>query len=264
MPSSTSSLCCIAQGVYWGDASLANTLVKFLKVEIPYVGKRTELKAFLAYAETVEIHDSISDSMREADVQFFLESMDWINEDLHASGILRDELATAQDKAYIHTQYKKMYALSIRARSFEKTISLNIGAYLGPVRDPIYFQTLEKHIAEHKWYMSERQKAEVRFADAAQDWLRTVFVPVCELFQQEGVLRFFPDKTASELYVEIMTHKYYLGLTNRKDIGIVHAIRDYAEHFGHEPPLSSFWRNLGEKMREVLGLGGNVILGVLE
>lgn len=31
--------------------------------------------------------------------------------------------------------------------------------------------------------------------EAAQDWLHNVFVPVCELFKQEGVLDFFPGKS---------------------------------------------------------------------
>lgn len=251
-------------GVYWGDASLANTLVKFLKVEIPYVGKRTELKAFLADAETVEIHESISDSLREADIQFFLESIDWINEDLRASGMIRDPLATAQDKAYIETHYEKMFALAVRAKGFEKSSGLNIGAYLGPVRDPIYFDTLEKHIAEHKWYISERRRAEVSFTEASRDWLENVFVPICELFQREGVLRFFPGKTASELYVEIMTHKYYLGISTGNDVGIQFAMHDYADHFGLEPPLFSFWKNLTEQMKKILGLGGRAVLGFTE
>lgn len=187
-----------SRGVYWGDASLANTLVKFLKVEIPYVGKRTELKAFLADAETVEIHDSLLDSMRIADLQFFLESMDWINEDLRASGVLRDELATGQDKAYLQTQYEKMYTLALRQRTFEKASTLNIGAYLGAVCDPIYFET----------------------------------------------------------------HEYYLSQAEGKDVGIIRAMRAYASQFGTGEHWESFWNQLANKLRDLLGVSGRTLLGV--
>ncbi|MCI0697283.1 DUF4032 domain-containing protein [candidate division KSB1 bacterium] len=239
-------------GVYWGDASLANTLIKFYKVDIPHIGKKTQLKAFLADAETVEIHDSISDSLREADVGFFIESMEWIDEDLRASGIIRDELATEQDKAYVQTQYERRYEVAVKGRAFEKMSALNIDQYLGPVRDPAYFDTLQKHIDEHKWYLSERRKREVPFTAAAQDWLQKVFIPVCELIKKEGVLDFFPGKTASELYVEIMNNKYLLSKEKGKDVGIIHAARDYAKKFGQEPPLAAFWNGIARKVREIL------------
>jgi hypothetical protein len=64
-------------GVYWGDASLANMLIRFSSETVPELGRRTLLTAVLADAETVEIHPSISDSLRSADIEFFLESMLW-------------------------------------------------------------------------------------------------------------------------------------------------------------------------------------------
>jgi len=124
--------------------------------------------------------------------------------------------------------------------------------------------TLEKHIAEHKWYLSERQKAEVPFADAAGDWLQKVFIPLCELFKEEGVLDFFPGKTASELYVEVMTHKYYLSKAKGKDVGIAYAMRDYARKFGQEPPLAAFWRALAQKMRRILSVEARLLLGIVD
>lgn len=251
-------------GIYWGDASLANTLVKFLKVEIPHIGKRTQLKAYLADAETVEIHETISDSLRKADIDFFLESMEWLNEDLRASGIVRDDLATATDKAYVQSRYQKMFEVAVEGKEFEQRTGIDMRQYLGPVREPVYFDTLEKHIAEHKWYLSEREKKEVDTKVAVRDWLEHVFTPTCELFKREGVLDFFPGKTASELYVETMTHKYYLSKEQKGDVGIVFAIRDYARRFGHEDSLAGFWSNLAEKMRGILGLGGRVLLGVME
>jgi hypothetical protein len=240
-------------GVYWGDASLANTLIKFYKIEMPHIGKKTQLKAFLADAETVEIHDSISDSLRAADLDFFLESMEWVNEDLRASGLIRDELATEQDKVYIQTQYDRLYEAALRSREFEKLSGVNLKKYLGPVRDPAYLGTLRKHIDEHKWYLSERRKSEIPFSDAARDWLNKVFIPVCELLKREDVLRFFPGKTAAEFYVEIMNHKYVLSQEKSRDVGLIYAARDFAKKFGQEPPLAAFWNNLAQKVRQILG-----------
>ena len=69
-----------SNNIFWGDASLANMLIRFDKEELPSGKKITKLRAILADAETVEIFENISDSMRKADIDFFLESMQWVND----------------------------------------------------------------------------------------------------------------------------------------------------------------------------------------
>lgn len=251
-----------SNGVFWGDASLYNTLVKFIKVDIPHIGKRTRLKAFLADAETVEIRSSLSDSLRYADLNFFFESMEWINEDLRAEGAIRDELATERDKLYLRQNYDRLYEAAMRSKEFELRSSLNLKQYLGPVRQAGYLDLLEKHIEEHKWYLSEDHGEEVQFREAAQDWLRTIFIPVCELFKSDGILDFFPGKTASDLYVEVMTNKYYLSKEKGRDVGMVYAMRDYAQRFGREQRASKFWNRLAKKMVKIFGIREQALLGV--
>ncbi|TAK59717.1 MAG: DUF4032 domain-containing protein [Bacteroidetes bacterium] len=243
-----------ANGVYWGDASLANTLVKFIKLDIPHIGKKTQLKAILADAETVEVRETLSDSLRLSDVNFFFESMEWVNEDLRAEGIVRDALTTELDKTYISENYERLFEVARRSKQFEKLSSLDMKLVLGTVREADYINTLEKHIEEHKWYLSEQRKQEIRFTDAAKDWLNNIFIPMCELFKSEGVVDVFPGKTASDLYVEIMTHKYYLSREKSSDVGMILAMRDYAKRFGVKQPYRGFWQKVSRKMRKILGV----------
>lgn len=243
-----------SHGVYWGDASLANTLVKFLRVDVPYIGKKVELKAFLADAETVEIHESISDSLRAADVEYFLESMEWINEDLKAEGILRDPLATQEDIDYLRQSYTAKFEANARSVEFEQKTGLNVQKLLGKISVPLEVELLRKHIEEHKWYLSERHKKDIGLKEAAEHWHDEVFVPICELFQQEDVPDFFPGKTASELYVEIMTHKYFLSKEKGSDVGMVVATRDYVDRFGTVSLLATFWTAFARKMAKTLGI----------
>ncbi len=207
-----------SHGVYWGDASLANTLVKFLRIEVPYIGKKVELKAFLVDAETVEIHNSISDSLRAADIEFFLESMEWINEDLLSEGILRDPLGTKEDADYIRNHYDAMFEANKRSTKFEDQTGLDVRRLLGKLREPVEFDLLLKHIEEHKWYLNEREGGQIGIIEAAKRWHDEVFVPICELLREEEVPRFFPGKTASELYMEVMTHKYFMSKERGKDV----------------------------------------------
>ncbi|NUN69205.1 MAG: DUF4032 domain-containing protein [Bacteroidetes bacterium] len=243
-----------ANGIYWGDASLANTLIKFEKRMVPLVGLRTELIAYLADAETLEIHPQLSDTMREADVNFFFESMDWINEDLRTSGVVRNDVHSEEDKTYIRERYAALFDAERKKIAFERQTAFSIDKFLGNIPDPSYVDQFLKHIEEHKWYLSERAGHEFGIAEATKDWYETIFVPICALFRDEHIPELFTGKTAAELYIEIMNNKYYLSEQAGRDVGMAAAMRDYAQRYGatehHEPLLQM----LTDKMLRILGL----------
>ncbi|MCK9409080.1 MAG: DUF4032 domain-containing protein [Bacteroidetes bacterium] len=249
-----------SNGVYWGDASLANTLIKFEKREVPFLGMQTILIAYLSDAETVEIRPRLSKSMREADLNFFFESMDWINEDLLASGVVRDAVGTEEDKLYMRERYDLLYNVERKKKKFEQQTSFNIDKFLGSISNPAYVDQFLKHIEEHKWYLSERAQREYTLAEATGDWYKTIFVPICELFRAEHIPELFKGKTAAELYIEIMNNKYYLSQQVGNDIGMVAAMRDYAERFGAEERHLSLLEKLAGNMLKILGLKESMLL----
>jgi hypothetical protein len=241
------------KGVYWGDASLANTLIRFDKESVPQIGMKTVLQGYLADAETVEIQPEVSAAMREADLNFFFESMQWINEDLRSSGIVRDDLASEEDRKYLRQRYEQLTAVEERKKEFELDTSFNIDRFLGRIPDPSYVDLFLKHIEEHKWYRSEHATLPLTLKEATEDWYATVFVPTCKLLRTEGMLEFFPGKTAAELYIEIMTNKYFLSEKKGKDVGMLQAMNDYAERFGMNAPSPSALGAFVVKMRAVFG-----------
>ncbi len=243
-----------SKGVYWGDASLANTLIKFEKVNVPFVGRRTELKAYLADAETIEFQPDVSPSLREADLNFFFESMDWINEDVsrQVGSVPRDELSTEEDKEYLRSRYDQLFEIEQKKHGFEVQTSYSIDRFMGSISNPSYADLLLKHIEEHKWYLSEYARKEISLSDAAHDWYENIFVPLCTMFRSEGVLEYFPGKTAAEMYIEIMTNKYFLSEKSRKDVGMERAMRDYVKRFGVAPAFGAVLMNASRKMRAIL------------
>lgn len=219
-----------SHSVYWGDASLANMLINFMNEVEPELGYRTRLRAVLADAETVEIHRSITDSLRLADVEFFLESMQWTEADLRASGVVREAVMTEEDQRFILETYKDRFAIELEKRSFELMTQIDVDKLLGDFDVRGYSKLLLKHINEHKWYLSERRGREVPLVDAAHDWYKEIFQPVVGVFLQYNVAEFFPEKTAASLYVEIMEHKYLLSERAGKDVGLVVAAQDFVEN----------------------------------
>jgi hypothetical protein len=242
-----------SNGIYWGDASLANTLIKFEKQMVPFVGPRTILIAYLSDAETIEIRPLLSSSMREEDLKFFYESMDWINEDLRKAGIVRNDADMEEDKAYIGGRYALLYDVEMKKKKFELQTSFSIDLFLGSIFNPEYVDQFLQHIEEHKWYMSERLKEDVSLSTATRDWYETIFVPVCELFRSEHILELFRGKTAAELYIEIMNNKYYLSEFAGKDVGMIAAMNDYAIKFGAAEHNKTLLAHLTESMMKILG-----------
>lgn len=240
-------------GIYWGDASLANTLIKFEKIDVPFVGRKTVLKAYLADAETVEIHQSLSDELRVSEIEYFFESMDLMNEHLRIGNAQRDVLTTEQDKQYFRMRYERLYDAENKKKEFFRQTSFNIDEVLGRVSNPEYVDQFLAHIEEHKWYLSERSGAPVTTMQATDDWFTTIYIPLCKLFRSEGMLAYFPGKTAAELYIEIMTNKYFLSKQAGKDVGMIQAMNDYAERFGAPVNTHSFMEKITETMKSLFG-----------
>ncbi len=224
-------------GVYWGDASLANMLIHFSTEVVPQLGRRTVLRAMLADAETVETRPFLSDSLRHADVEFFLESMLWTEADFRASGIVRDPLMTREDQGYIRGSYDERYAVGMEKRAFELLTHIDGDRLLGEFAAEGHGNLLLRHINEHKWYISERLGRDVGIVEAAEEWYTAIFRPVCGIFHEYGLLEIFPEKTASSLYVEVMEHKYLMSETEKRDVGLVAALEDYLERFTRTAPL---------------------------
>ena len=239
-------------GVYWGDASLANMLILFGNEHVPGLGQRTHLTAVLADAETVELHPVISPSLRNADVGFFLESMQWTEADLRASGVVRDPVMTRDDLQYVLQEYTRRIAVEQEMRSFELVTLIDVDRLLGNFDVAGYGALLLRHIHEHKWFVSERLGKEISLEDAAGDWYREVFKPVCRLFKEYGLPDFFPEKTAASLYVEIMEHKYFMSQHEGRDVGLVRALNDYATRFTAQEPLFLALRSLGRVLATLL------------
>jgi hypothetical protein len=163
-------------------------------------------------------------------------------------------LADEADRVYLLETYERRFATSIEAVAFTAATGLDAARVLGEVDSLSYLNRLRKSIDEHRWYLAERAGTPVELKVAAADWLEKVFLPVCEIFRHQGVIDLFPGKTAAELYVDVMTHKYYLSRAEGRDVGVIHAIRDYVDRFGTVPPLAAFWRGVVDKLREILSL----------
>jgi len=78
---------------------------------------------------------------------------------------------------------------------------------------PGHYKTLEKLIALHQQTLEENSDDEISFREATYSWYHEVYTPAVEMIQSRGILRSFPNRTETDLYVWIARHQEALQKT---------------------------------------------------
>ena len=92
---------------------------------------------------------------------------------------------------------------------------------------PGQYDRLREHIAVHRWYLGEQRKMEVSYDEAAASWYDAVYSPLVEIIRQQDILKEFPGRTETDLYLWIIKHQWGLRETYGGEV----AMEDAAEQF---------------------------------
>jgi hypothetical protein len=71
---------------------------------------------------------------------------------------------------------------------------------------PGQYRELEEHIAVHRTLMAVEEKREIPHEAAVAHWYDTVYWPVVQIIREKGILRDFPGRTETDLYLWIARH----------------------------------------------------------
>lgn len=226
--------------IFWGDASLSNILIKFIKIKDEQGKSHTVLKAFLSDSETIQILKKISGELIKKDLKGFYDSIKLINDEYPRKESSKSISVLEIDKKYFKNEYKTHYNLLVKSADFEKTTGLEIQKHFFKITDQYSIDSILKQIEEHKWYLSEKSGREVDITFAANEWIEKIYKPIINEFNKLKIFDYFPNTNSVKLYTDIMAHKYYLSIEKGEDIGIYSAIRSYSEkHSDKEVSLLS-------------------------
>ena len=111
-----------------------------------------------------------------------------------------------------------------------------------------------QHIMGHKHFIEQKRKAEqpqssqlkqlselnpvlaqldetaMSFGEAAQSWYEDLFKPILKLIRQEGLLAQFPERTAADLYIWLISHWQYLKDLYGQDVPLEDAVISYRQN----------------------------------
>ncbi len=104
---------------------------------------------------------------------------------------------------------------------------------------PDMYNRLLEHISVHRWYLGEERKAEVSFSEAVASWYDNVYIPLINVIHEQDILKNFPGRTETDLYLWIIQHQWHLRETYGNDIPLEEAVEDFSQDFS-KSPLNKF------------------------
>jgi nucleotide-binding universal stress UspA family protein len=100
---------------------------------------------------------------------------------------------------------------------------------------PGQYREIEHHIEVHQYYMGLEQRREVPYQEAVAHWYDTVYLPVVDAIRERGILRDFPERTETDLYLWVSAHRAELQEELGWEIGTDAAATALVEQFSARP-----------------------------
>ena len=256
-------------GFYWGDCSLSNTLFR---------RDAGELQAYAVDAETSEQHESLSDGQRALDLQILEENVAGELADVEVVTPLPAALTVRQIGANIRGRYERLWSeinrqlLITPSESYliqERIRALNdLGFSVGEfelvktgegdrlrlrtiVVDRDYHRRLLhgltglvagdrqaalmiNEVKELQAKLASEQHRSVGLSVAASRWLDQRYRPTTQRLREA----LETDEDLSELYCQVLEHKWYLSERAKRDVGLETALEDYLQISDAHHPLT--------------------------
>ncbi len=86
-------------------------------------------------------------------------------------------------------------------------------------------------ISEHRDFLQQADGKPVAFEDAALNWYKTIYRPLCNIITKESLGDSFPERTTADLYAYMTLHQWKEGRKRHYGIGIGKIIQNDMEAF---------------------------------
>lgn len=73
--------------------------------------------------------------------------------------------------------------------------------------EPGGYEKLLDHINVHRYFMGIEENKKIPYVSSAIDWYQNFYLPTVEIITEKGLLREFPDRTKTDLYLWMLEHR---------------------------------------------------------
>ncbi len=95
---------------------------------------------------------------------------------------------------------------------------------------PGQYDVVYNHILTHKYYINMNKTEEIGMDEAMMSWFMTVYSPVIKIINTRNIMRAFPGRTRSDLYVWMI--KYWDEI--KQKFGSDYSLDDIVDSFKHK------------------------------
>ena len=96
---------------------------------------------------------------------------------------------------------------------------------------PGLYKQIQEHISVHRWYLGEKENFEVSGERALASWYDNVYLPIVRLIREQKILKWFPGRTETDLYLWIIEHHYYLSELCGDEVSFEEAVENFTEGY---------------------------------
>jgi nucleotide-binding universal stress UspA family protein len=94
------------------------------------------------------------------------------------------------------------------------------------------YHKLLEHIEVHRYYMGLDQQREIPYSEAVAHWYDEVYLPTVRAIRRRGMLRDFPERTETDLYLWLLEHHAELQEALGWEVHTEEAADDLSAQFG--------------------------------
>ena len=89
------------------------------------------------------------------------------------------------------------------------------------------YDIIYNHILTHKAYIEKKQSSDMTMTDAIMSWFEDVYLPIIKAIDDRRVMRYFKQRTKSDLYVWIMRYWEELREKFGEDVQLDEAVQSF-------------------------------------
>lgn len=115
---------------------------------------------------------------------------------------------------------------------------------------PGQYARLLEHISVHRYFMGINHKREISMSEAVMSWYQSYYLPIVRLIRRLNILRDFPQRTETDLYLWITEHQNELAEELGWKVTPDAAAQDFLSRFSRRP--QRWVQRLAEKIYDFL------------
>jgi len=120
--------------------------------------------------------------------------------------------------------------------------------------EPDLYHRLLEHIDVHRYYLGIEQDREIPYDEAVKSWYYNVYLPFVEAVRKSGILKHFPGRTETDLYIWVIENRGKLQEAAGRTLSPEETVKAFAKRVEMSP-----LQQVIATLKSRLGIGGKPV-----